>query len=253
MSRARTAIVILTWNRLSTLKNTIRLLMDYNTKIRDKDIIIVDNGSTDGTPEFLKRTNYNIILNKKNLGAQMGKYIGWNYAFKKRYDFILFLEDDHPCCRTVPIKYVERYLDKNKDVGIVKLNNKKFLKNNKISHLPIECYKKEKLNGKFKIFKINYHFTSNPSIFRASLVPFLKSCVFPKYKPKPEDIDFSKFGFEKYNIKKQKISKERCLNNYGVCEKEYMRLFILNYRLTAQIEPFCFKCVIEKRVLKWKN
>lgn len=249
----KTCICILTWNRVSKFINTLESFKKYNPKIRDEDIIIVDNGSTDGTPMFLKRTNYRVIRNKNNLGAQMGKYIGWRVALKRGYDFILFLENDHPCCGTVPIKHIEKYLNKNRDVGIVKLNDKKYLKRHQITWLPIEYGKEEELYNHFNIFKCNYHFTSNPSIFRTSLVPLLKGCVYPKYKPKSEDIDFSNFGFEKYRIKKQQLAKERCLKDYGVCEKEYMRLFILHYRYTAQIKPYCFKCVIERKVPEWKN
>ena len=99
----RTAIVILTWNRIKGLKNTLSTFKKYNPGVKDKDIIIVDNGSTDGTQEYLKNTNYDIILNGSNLGAQEGKYIGWNAALERGYDFIIFIEDDNPCYRKVPI------------------------------------------------------------------------------------------------------------------------------------------------------
>jgi len=251
----RTAIVILTWNRLHTLKNTINSFRKYN-KINSNDVIIVDNGSTDKTPEFLKNTDYDIILNKSNMGAQMGKYIGWNRAFERGYDFILFLEDDHSCYRTVPILDIEKYLDINKDVGIVRLNDKGYLNRHQITHLPIRYYPRKELNDKFKIFKCNYHFTSHPSIFRTTLVSKLKGCVLPKYKPKMKKSDIPILGFDKYkkiNLDKYKTAVNRALMNFNRREKEYMRLYMWSYRLTAQIKPCCFKWVDKKRMKDWKN
>lgn len=251
----RTAIVILTWNKLPVLKNTIDSFKKYNN-VDDHDIIIVDNGSTDGTPDFLKKTNYDIILNERNFGAQMGKYIGWNRAENRGYDFILFIECDHPCYKTVPISDLERYLDKNKNVGIVRLNNKRYLKRHQITHLPIQYYRKEKLNSKFKIFKCNYHFTSHPSIFRTSLIYKIRGCVLPEYKPKMNKSGIPSLGFEKYkkiDMDKYKTAVQRSLMNFGIKEKEYMRLYMWAYILTAQIRPTCFKYVKDKRSKDWRN
>lgn len=250
----RTSIVMLTWNRKEILINTIKSIKKFNPDVKNRDFIIVDNGSTDGTSEFLKTTNYNIVLNETNLGAQYGKYIGWDYSYKKGYDFILFIECDHPCIRKIPIFDLENYLDKNSEVGIVRLNDKKYYRIHHITKLPIVYYPEEKLNNKFKIFKTNYHFTSHPSIFRTSIVPFLKGCIYPKYKPK--SIDVSQLGFENYkdkNPKRYQIAKHRCLYNWGKKEYEYMRLFFLRYQISAQINPSCFHYVVMKRSKYWKN
>ena len=248
---SRTAIVILTWNRLDMLKNTITTFKNCHD-LKDKNFIIVDNGSVDGTQKFLKSTKYDIILNGSNLGAQMGKYIGWNRAEERGYDFILFIEDDNACYRTVPIVKLENYLDNNLNVGIVRLNDKPYLNRHQITRLPIIDYGKDKLNSSFKVCKFNYHFTSNPSIFRTSLASMLKGCVFPEYKP--TDIDVNKLNFDK-NHNNYEIAKERALKDFGVTEKEYMRLYLLHYRLTAQLIPPCFKWIntSNKRVAKWKN
>jgi len=250
------AIVILTWNKLDILKKTIYLFKKYNPDIKDSQFIVVDNGSIDGTQNYLETTKYDIILNKKNLGAQMGKYIGWNRAFERGYDFILFLEDDHPCIRPVPIEDIINYLNKNIEVGIVRLDDKKYYRNHHITSLPIKYHKKEILTKKYKIFKTSYHFTSHPSIFRTSTVPFLKSCVFPKYKPETEDIDITKLGFEEYkkiNPKKYLIAKKRCLYYWGKKEYEYMRLFFLKYQTSSQVIPYCFHYVVAERSEDWRN
>lgn len=247
----RTAIVMLTWNRIAMLQKTIKTFRKYHN-LKDKHFIVVDNGSTDGTQKFLKSTRFDLILNRSNLGAQMGKYIGWNRALERGYDFIIFIEDDHPCYRTVPIIDLENYLDRHEEVGIIRLNNKPHLKRHQITKLPIIKCGKDKLNSSFKIRKSNYHFTSHPSIFRTSLVGVLKGCVFPKYKP--TKIDVEELGFNK-NHRNYKLAKKRSLTDFGIKEKEYMRLYLLHYRLAARLIPPCFRWIntSNKRMSGWKN
>lgn len=57
------------------------------------EIIIVDNGSTDGSQEFLHNNfpNVRLINNNKNYGFAEGNNIGWNAATG---DYILFLNND---------------------------------------------------------------------------------------------------------------------------------------------------------------
>ena len=251
-NKYRTAIVLLTWNRLPMLKETINTFRKFHKDIREKDFIIVDNGSTDGTVDFLKTTSFETILNESNLGAQMGKYIGWARAVEKDYDFIIFIEDDHSCYRTVPILELEKYLDDHEEIGIIRLNDKPYLKGHQITKLAIKNYGEDKLNKDFKITKSNYHFTSHPSIFRASLVSMLQGCVFPEYKPTVIDVD--SFNFDK-NHKNYKLARKRTVMDFGVSEKEYMRLYLIHYRMAAQLIPQCFKWIntSDKRMPGWRN
>jgi len=247
----RTAIVILTWNRITMLKNTITTFKKYHD-LKDKHFIVVDNGSTDGTRKFLKSTKFDLILNKSNLGAQMGKYIGWNRAVERGYDFILFIEDDSPCYKTVPIVDLENYLDGHGKVGIIRLNDKCCLRKHQITKLPIISYGEDELNSAFKISKSNYHFTSSPSIFRTSLVDILKGCVLPEYKP--TKIDVEKLGFDKKHMNYE-LAKKRSLMDFGVMEKEYMRLYLLYYKVAAHLIPPCFNYINTsyRRVPEWIN
>ena len=72
-----TAIMMVTYNRLELTKETIKSIFSLN---RPHNLIIVDNGSTDGTPDYLTNLRYNgstqsIILyhNKENLGIAIGR------------------------------------------------------------------------------------------------------------------------------------------------------------------------------------
>lgn len=243
---SRTAVVILTWNRLKNLKNTISTFKKFNKNFFDNNIIIVDNGSIDKTPEYLKDFNFRVITNKKNLGAQRGKFIGWHEAMRIGYDFVLFLEDDFPCIRKVPIRDIERYLDENQDVGYVRLNKKKILKRHQISRMPIVYQPKNILNKEFNIQKSNYHFTCNPIMFRISLLATLDLWI---------DLSVETWKNFKYfeDNPPTHLAKKRVLKNFGISEKEYMRRYMQRYKWQAYIIPQCFKTVVRKRRMKWIN
>lgn len=79
-----------TFNCLSNLrKNLIKYPIDY-------EVIIVDNGSLDGSPEMLKELSRNyknlkLIISKKNLGFGKGNNLGLSKAKGK---YILYLNSD---------------------------------------------------------------------------------------------------------------------------------------------------------------
>ncbi len=78
------SINILTWNNLNTLTETLNLLKD-DLKDIYHEIIIVDNGSSDGCQEFAT------IKNKRNLGVSVGKNQGIRAS---KGDYILLLDGD---------------------------------------------------------------------------------------------------------------------------------------------------------------
>lgn len=86
--------VIVTYNRLSLLKECIQSVLNQTRSI-DK-IIIVDNGSSDGTKEYLsnlKGENIQIIY-QENLGGAGGFHTGLKAAYEQEYDWIWLMDDD---------------------------------------------------------------------------------------------------------------------------------------------------------------
>ncbi|MFH0853291.1 MAG: glycosyltransferase family 2 protein [bacterium] len=84
------SIVILNYNGLVYLKKTIDsvLKIEYS----NYEIIIVDNGSTDDSVDYIKKFhNIKLIKNKKNLGFSQGKNIGIEHA---QGEYILSIDND---------------------------------------------------------------------------------------------------------------------------------------------------------------
>lgn len=94
VNNPKVSVIILSWNGL---KDTIECL-DSVKKIDypNYEIIVVDNGSTDGSPEEIARLfpEITLIRNKENLGYAEGNNIGIRYALSNGADYILLLNND---------------------------------------------------------------------------------------------------------------------------------------------------------------
>ena len=90
--KIKTSIIILNWNTKELLKNCIDSVQK-NTKYYE--VIIVDNGSTDGSVDYLKSIEKNeyikVVYNGKNLGYAKANNIGANLAAGK---YLCFLNSD---------------------------------------------------------------------------------------------------------------------------------------------------------------
>lgn len=85
-----TTIILLNWNSLEFLKNCLRLI-EKNTSL-PYSIIIVDNGSTDDSIEYLSTLKHQTILLKENTGFPKGMNTGILHANKN--DNIVLLNVD---------------------------------------------------------------------------------------------------------------------------------------------------------------
>lgn len=90
------SIVILNWNRKHYSKQTLECIIERTTI--PHEIILVDNGSVDGTREYLKsmehKTNAQRVVyafNDKNLGVAGGRNSGLIYA---KGDYLVTIDDD---------------------------------------------------------------------------------------------------------------------------------------------------------------
>ena len=83
--------VVVTYNRIELLKRTVRCLQQ-NKPV--SSIVVVNNGSTDATAEWLKTQPGLIVISQANVGGSGGFYTGMQYAYQAGADWIWCMDDD---------------------------------------------------------------------------------------------------------------------------------------------------------------
>ena len=120
MLKEKLQIYLITYNRKKQLENTFSQIFAENSPIRDFDITILDNASTDGSSELIQEyakqhSNINYIRHPYNIGgnanicrafelsASCGKEYAWILCDDDYYDFSAWSE-------------VEENIEKKKDI-----------------------------------------------------------------------------------------------------------------------------------------
>lgn len=109
MNNDKIVAAIVTYNRLDFLKELIEALRSQ-TRIVDK-IIVTNNGSSDGTTEWLAKQDDIQIINQSNTGSSGGQYTGFKAAYDTGYDWIWIMDDDvipKPDCLEVLMKGISK-------------------------------------------------------------------------------------------------------------------------------------------------
>lgn len=88
----RIIAVVVTYNRLPLLKKSIEALRSQSKKL--DSIIVVNNGSTDGTYEWLNEQTDLLIFHQENTGGSGGFYRGIKEAYERDFDWIWVMDDD---------------------------------------------------------------------------------------------------------------------------------------------------------------
>ncbi|GIV40180.1 MAG: rhamnosyltransferase [Thermonema sp.] len=89
--------VVVTYNRLELLKQCIEALRKQSHPL--EGILVVNNGSTDGTSEWLAEQKDIYAVHQENLGGAGGFYTGFAEALKQNVDWVWAMDDDciaHP-------------------------------------------------------------------------------------------------------------------------------------------------------------
>jgi len=86
------SIVILCWNDLKVISDCLRSIVDRTHSI-EFEIIVSDNGSSDGSPEFIRKTfpEVRVIENGQNLRFARGNNVGIQAS---RGEYVLILNPD---------------------------------------------------------------------------------------------------------------------------------------------------------------
>ena len=130
----KVSVVVLNYNNKNFIFKCIDTLLKYN-KYYNYEIIIVDNGSTDGSYELLQQTysNGQIILtrNDKN-GCSSGRNLG---VSKSTREFILFLDSDQWISNPYWLQPYEQIVQAHPDFGAIGWGAGFFNKQNRAYHV----------------------------------------------------------------------------------------------------------------------
>ena len=83
--------VVVTYNRLELLKRSMDCLRQNKPL---SAIIVVNNGSTDGTREWLDKQDDLTVIHQSNVGGSGGFYTGIEAAYAQNADWIWCMDDD---------------------------------------------------------------------------------------------------------------------------------------------------------------
>lgn len=113
-------IVICNFNKVNYLKGCLESLYKSDFEDLIYDVIVVDNASTDGSPDFIKENYPKIVLlqNETNTGGSGGFDRGIRYAMQKKYDYVVLLDNDI-LLESNTILNLYKYIKLNPKAGVV--------------------------------------------------------------------------------------------------------------------------------------
>jgi GT2 family glycosyltransferase len=88
------AAVVVTYNRKKLLQECIAALQEQT--MMPAQVLVVNNGSTDGTTEWLQQQNGKglVVVNQPNRGGSWGFYTGIKTAYQQGADWVWLMDDD---------------------------------------------------------------------------------------------------------------------------------------------------------------
>jgi GT2 family glycosyltransferase len=118
------SVNILSFNRKNELRNTITKV--YEQEYKNVEVLVIDNASTDGTVEMVKKEfpEVQLIQLERNIGIA-----GWNEGFKvAKGDYVLVLDDDAYPGKNSLMQSIN-VMKNDPNIGIVAFNIFNILKN----------------------------------------------------------------------------------------------------------------------------
>lgn len=107
---------IVTFNNMNTIKKTLETLFEF-TKDIDFKLYVADNGSTDGTPEFIEKDFPQVEVIRT--GSNIGFGAGHNRVIEKvDSEYHAVINPDIVMIENA-VKKMADYMDENKDIGLL--------------------------------------------------------------------------------------------------------------------------------------
>lgn len=121
--KTKVAIVVLTLNNRRLIEEELGLFKKLSTSGLDVELVIVNNGSTDGSDEILRKSKFNnlklkVITNSINQGFALGNNQGISYALNNNPDYILLMNDDMIFESSFLNKLID-FANKHSEYGII--------------------------------------------------------------------------------------------------------------------------------------
>jgi len=195
MKKSSVAVIVLNWNDAKLIPKSVASLLNQS---EDCDVIVVDNGSEDGSREVIESYGDKVasLYNKSNRGFAGGVNTGIRYALQQDYEFIGLLNNDAVADKD----WVQnlRAGFNNKDVGgatcsILDKTGKSYDSTGEMMTtwgLPYPRGRGEKVNGQYDDSTEVFAVSGGASMYRAELfkdVGLFDEDFFAYY----EDVDLS--------------------------------------------------------------
>lgn len=119
MSSPSVNITMVTWNRVNLTRLCIERLL--STNLTDSIIHIIDNGSTDGTQEYLStlstiHNKVKVYFLRKNYGVAIAANFGWSLTDS---DYYIKIDNDIEILDENWLDYLVGFAERNKEVGML--------------------------------------------------------------------------------------------------------------------------------------
>jgi GT2 family glycosyltransferase len=110
-------VIIVTFNGMQWIERCLKSVLDSSVPVH---IIVVDNGSSDDTPGYIKENFPDILFmqNKSNLGFGRANNLGIEYALRNECDYVYLLNQD-AWIEAKTIEILVNLAEKYSEYGIV--------------------------------------------------------------------------------------------------------------------------------------
>jgi GT2 family glycosyltransferase len=112
----KVGVLVVTFNRLILLKEAIDSLRLQTFK--DMQIVVVNNGSTDRTKEWLDVQEDIHTITQENLGGAGGFFTGMKYIAEAGYEYCWLMDDDVECMPTA-LEELMKAIQTDENIGFV--------------------------------------------------------------------------------------------------------------------------------------
>lgn len=176
----KVSIIIVNWNGKYLLKNCLNSIKDW-TSYFNYDVIVIDNGSADGSVEMLRKEFplVKLVINKENVGFAKANNQGIRRALSNDADYVLLLNNDTKVIHCDWLENMVRVAEADSKNGIV--GCKLIFPNGEIQHA-----------GGYVNIKGSHHYTEGDKIKE---VDYVTGAAFLIKREVIEKIGFFDEGF----------------------------------------------------------